>query len=482
MKKTRLISIAVAAFTAAQLLLAPAGVSAAGSVQGIVVSENTSAYSSITTEQGLKDYANAYKDTHVTDYVIDVFSKNIVTPSEVTGLDRVDVLTKAFKAAGIYAWLAFDMNDTYTGTIASNSLSKFYKGTPNIKRVTYNSALNTTYHSAMNYSNDAVRTYMLDIIKQALTKYDCYGIELDFQNAIWMWAVGGEYNGLSILDGFMRKVDRLVKTFEITRGHEIKVSVRCASDLETNYELGIDVATWVADGILDRVVPTASGNLTDFDVPVRVWTALMHPYGGEVVPSIQAAYAASEKGLEKGATAHTIETLRGAAANWFSQGVDKVYMNGLKSNNAYNDALASIGSYDTLMTLDRKTVLTYNDVNPFWSKSNAQLPKSASKNATMTLRVPVGDVPAGATVTLRFTGSSLTTAPTVYINSTAAKSLGIGSVPADLSAYSGASNNYKLYTYTVPAEILHELYLVVEITPTTDRIEVNYMDVVVDVE
>ena len=78
MKKTRLISIAVAAFTAAQLLLAPAGVSAAGSVQGIVVSENTSAYSSITTEQGLKDYANAYKNTHVTDYVIDVFSKNIV--------------------------------------------------------------------------------------------------------------------------------------------------------------------------------------------------------------------------------------------------------------------------------------------------------------------------------------------------------------------------------------------------------------------
>ncbi len=475
MKKTRLISIAVAAFTAAQLLLAPASVSAADSVQGIVVSENTSAYSSITTEQGLKDYVAAYQGTHVTDYVIDVFGKTVST----SGLDYAGILCKEFKAAGINAWLAFDMNDNLK---TAGNLATFYKSNPQAVRVTYNSALNTTYHSYMNYAYDSVRDYMLNVIKQALDKYDCDGIELDFQNAIWMWAVGGEYNGLDILDAFMRKVDRLVKTYEVKYGHEIKVSVRCASDLETNYELGIDVGTWVADGIVDRVVPTASGNLTDFDVPVRVWTALMHPYGGEVVPSIQATYAASEKGLEKGANAHTIETLSGAAANWFSQGVDKVYMNGLKGNTAYNTALESIGSYDTLMTLDRRTVLTYNDVNPFWSKSNAQLPKSVSKNATSTFRVPVGDVPADATVTLRFIGNKLDTAPTVFVNSKQATSPKIATVPSDLAAYAGSSNSYAIYTYTVPAEVFHELYLVVEVTPTAGNIEVNYLDAIVDVK
>ena len=471
MKKMRLISIAVAALTAAQLLLAPAGVSAAGDVQGIVVSESVSAYSALTEEQ-LKAYAKAYEGTQVTDYVIDVFGKALVTPSEVTGLDRVDVLCDAFKAAGINTWLAFDMNDTFTGAVSSK-LSSFYKSAP--KRVTYGSKLNTTYHSAMNYSSNAVREYMLGIIKDALTRYDCDGIELDFQNVIWMWSVGGEYNGLDILDGFMRKVDRLVRTFEASREHEIKISVRCASDLETNYELGIDVATWVADGIIDRVVPTASGNLTDFDVPVRVWTALMHPYGGEVVPSIQAKYVSNETWFDKGvSTDHTIKTLRGVAANWFSQGVDKVYMNGLKDNAAYNDALTSVGSYEALYNLDRQTVLTYNNVTPFWTKSSAQLPKTSGQ--TMTFRVPVGDIPADATVTLRFIIDA-TKLSSVFINSKAATNVKIDAVPAELSEYS--LSNYKLCTCTVPAEVFNELYLVVEVTPSV-KTEVSYMDVIVD--
>lgn len=473
MKKSRLISLAVAAFTAAQLVLAPANVSAADAgVQGIVVAENTSAYSSITSEQGLKEYAAAYKGTQVTDYVIDVFGKTVTA----SGLDYVGILCREFKAAEIDAWLAFDMNDN----VESSNLTAFYQSNPQIKRVKYNSSLNTTYHSCMDYSHEAVRNYMLNVIKQALDKYDCDGIELDFQNAIWMWAVGGEYNGLDILDAFMRKVDRLVKTYEVKYKHEIKISVRCAADLETNYELGIDVATWVADGILDRVVPTSAGNITDFDVPVRVWTALMHPYGGEVVPSIQAKYAAHEGIKAEQYSNQTAETLQGAAANWLSQGADKVYLNGLKGNSAYTNALNTVGSHKTLMNTVRKNVLTYNNVNPFWSKSNPQIPsagKSISKDTTGTIRIPMGDILDGATVTLNFIGSSITGTPFVYTNSKQANFVKAAtSAASEYAAY--MKTGYSFYSYTVPAEVFHESYLVVEITPPAP-LTINYAEVIV---
>lgn len=507
-------------------------------VKGIIINQDTDFCATLIntgvtpTKANLESYARGFAGSHVTDYFINVFSQQAIYPSKVAsnyvdryrttelagqavnfknesyvkgafsmfdlyGLDYIDIWCKTFKEVGINPWISFRMNDAhnrYTAPKITFMTSDFYIDNPEMIRVKHGSTTNTYYDNTLDFTYDKVREYMLDVINESLSRYDCHGIELDFQREIWLWHTGGEYNGLDLMSDFMRKLDGIIKTYEEKYGHDIKVAARVASDIQTNYDFGLDVITWAAEGLIDMVIPTGRFETTDFDVPVKSWVAVMHPHGVEVAPGV-------EHQINTGANSvigtHGLDTLAGLAASWYSQGADKFYIYNhyltlssmmkeeyhksspdIKTigggTMGYWNMITTVGSYDKLMNCDRKLIMTYNDIAAKWKGVDYKLPFRIAIGETGMLRMPVGDIPEGAKVTLKLgvNDAAISYPPTVHINSKLVKS-------THTEHHSEGYTTSKVLCYEVPAEALDDMFIVVEITPEK-YFAIDYVEVYIE--
>ncbi len=515
-------------------------------IQGVIMNQDADSLigSVPNTVQGIKEFAYGYAGSHVTDFMMCVNNINstfqtdledwtdlvdkyfqteengiavdyttnssargayehyVVNAEKLGYRDYFDILCEAFREVNIRPWISFRINDLHgTGDKTSVLLSEFFHKNPQYRRVLEerrayaapSMGSPTYYFRALDFTYDAVRERFLAYIEEAVSRYDCYGIEIDFLREIWLWHTGGEYNGLDILNDFMREVQAITEKYSLKRGADIKVCVRVPSDVETNYDFGLDVLTWAAEGLIDMVIPTGRYATTDTDIPVTLWTSLMHPYGVKVAPCIEIRIQKSGSSFY---SSHTFETYNGIAASFLSQGADKIALfnqylgfsgiDDMHRISSYDEMISgayrhwvinsTIGSYDKLMTLDRRVILTYNDVYNIWKQSsNAQLPKKVVSGETTTLRFPFGDVPLGATVTVKFSATvpNDSEPPVVYINSKPAAFVGV-------EVCEDGFTTDPILCYRVPASALDDMFAVVEITPR-HALTIDYAEARVDV-
>jgi len=541
--KKRVFSTAMAAVLAANMFAAvPFAVSADDSAaEGIIVNIDAEDYlaacaANSVTVSDIKLYASAFDGSQVTDFVIGVNNKIAAYPSDVwtdyldkynqtteNGVavnykevpavkganliyntlkaDYIQLWVDEFEKAGVDSWLSFAMNDITDGTEATSYLhSDFFHANPTLRRV-HLTRTNQKYQYAMDYSNKAVRDNMLSLIDEALGRYDASGIELDFTNSIWLFSNGGEYRGMAYINDFMREVDKLTAKYAAKRGHEVKVAVRVANDIQTNYDFGLDVAAWAAEGLVDRVCPS-SQEIADSDIPVKYWDTLLTPYGVDLAPCVTATIQSRPDSPRK--VTQDLETLAGYSANIFSQGADKVYIadfgiadrirsadktatvaatDPIDTPKALWNAVNVVGSMDTLMKTNRRVVLTYSDILQLWRNTDAQLSKTIAKGKTAVIMIPVGDIPADATATFNFSVNNVMhtqgiSVPQVYIN--AVKSKMTGAVKDD---------NHKFITdyivsYEIPTDVYDEGHFLAEIThraDTSNSLIINYAEVYIKV-
>ncbi len=504
-------------------------------VQGVIVNQDAdSLIVGATNEEELVKFARGYEGSHVTDFMMCVNNMNSTYPSNVftslsdkylqkiengiavdystnvtakaaynsfilNGVDYFAILCNEFPKVGINPWISFRMNDIHgQGEETSVLLSDFYHENPQYRRVQESrrsyaafDAGASDYFRALDYSVPAVRNRMLAYIDEALGRYNCYGIELDFQREIWLWAHGKEYSGMEILNEFMRDVADIVDKYEKARKNDIKVCVRVASNIETNYDLGLDVMTWAAEDLIDMIIPTGRYNTTDTDIPVTLWTSMMHPFGVTVAPCIEIRIVSGKPDYVGN---HTLETYNGIAASFLSQGADKIALYNQYIVSAISDKqkvsttdeevagnyrhwniVSTIGSHDKLMTLSRRLILTQNDTYQVWRDSNAQLEFSPEIGQTGTLRLPIGDVPTGAIAVVKFSVNTPNDVvlPDVYINSKKAKFLKIESCEDGYT-------KKPMLVYEIPANALDDMFAIAQITPHAAALGCDYAEIRID--
>ena len=512
-------------------------------VGGIIVNHDSTNFYSYAFQneyevQDIIDFALQFEGTHVTDYMINVFGGGTVNyPSAVVqdrldeyyrtekwgqtvdftksntekgmpyineqlGTDYIGLWHEAFRSIGINPWLSYRMNDVHDLTAAITGTGKptshmgdFYYNNPHMFRVKHHDTIGYM-DCALDFAYEEVHDMLLAAINDGLNNYDTYGIELDYQREIYLFSIGGEYRGLDILNEFMRKVDDLVKIYEEKYGHEIKIGVRVAPDIQTNYDLGLDVITWAAEDIIDLVIPTGRYESLQYDTPTRLWVSAMKPFDVEVAPCIEEHIRSwsSDTG-----SLHTFETMTGFAANAFSQGADKVAMyNYFRRGTSFPESekyttpvslydihsdrgawnmFTTIGSYEKLMGTDRRVIMTYTDVKPEWQNEwNAVLPTDIAAGDTKVFRLPVGDVTVDATVTFKMSCTNISslvtndTLPTVYVNSKLCEFVGSQTDRSGITSY-------EMMCFEIPKEAHNDGYMVIEITADqgiwTDHMEIT---------
>jgi hypothetical protein len=102
-------------------------------------------------------------------------------------------------------------------------------------------------------------------------------------------------------------------------GGRLPLIVRVQPSVRECLEIGLDVASWVNEGLVDYVVPGSPSRFISLDIPVREWKTLVAGTGVEL-------HASPDSAAPRGDGQATVEMYRAAASNYYAMGVDGVYV------------------------------------------------------------------------------------------------------------------------------------------------------------
>ena len=175
------------------------------------------------------------------------------------------------------------------------------------------------------WAHPEVRKHQFKVAQELARDYPTDGIELDYTG-------GGatpyfrpedvdEYT--SVMTEWVREVSDMVRS---RSGEPAPVGVRVYPTEELNLKEGLDVRTWLNEGLLDFVVPIMySYNRLDPDMPIEWLIRAANENDASVYGMLQPNVSDLSKGGEHRRYA-TPEERRAAAANYWAKGVDGLYM------------------------------------------------------------------------------------------------------------------------------------------------------------
>jgi len=172
------------------------------------------------------------------------------------------------------------------------------------------------------YSKAEVRSHYLEILRQACSRYDLDGVELDWLRYPKFFR-DGEVNA-TVITEFVREARTILDKAAKKRGHPLRLVTRVPDSPVRAKEIGLDVEAWLKAGWIDAVI--AGHGFTFASNGLDQWVTLAHQYRIPV-------YGVIERMKRGFARYGTPETLRAAAATIWAQGAD-----GLYTFNFYNTA------------------------------------------------------------------------------------------------------------------------------------------------
>ena len=167
-----------------------------------------------------------------------------------------------------------------------------------------------------------VRDHQFAVLRELATDYPTEGVELDFAAAPY----GSPYcfrdedaeAYTPLMTEWVRRVSEMVRT---RPGDAGQIGARVYPTESINLARGLDVRTWLREGLLDYVVPLVYAyDLTDSQMPIDWLIETAHAAGTSVYAMIQTRYhTRHERGWA------TPAMMRAAAANHWTRGADGMY-------------------------------------------------------------------------------------------------------------------------------------------------------------
>ena len=232
------------------------------------------------------------------------------------GIDPYAVMLAEVKRRGCEALLTFRMNDDHGNDFLRTQFlvdhadwrlgTKQYQG-----------------KGTMDFGFDEVREYTFRLIEEAVRRYDCDGIELDFNRFPRFFKDGVTDERITKMNSLVERVRGMLDDVGRERGRRLVLAVRVPSNYdrtpptpETARLLGCDVPAWVNHGWVDFVA------VSEFlhergDLPIDKWKQAITTvpvYGG-----IECTKGGGKKNL-------TADEYRHAATQLIKAGADGVYL------------------------------------------------------------------------------------------------------------------------------------------------------------
>ena len=245
------------------------------------------------------------------------------------GIDYAKVWIDGCRAKNVAPWLSIRMNDVHCVNDRQDpTTSEFWCKHPEFWRVP-NSSCKNWLDGAFDYTHPEVRTYFLNFLREALTRYDVDGIECDWMRFTEHLPPGRQRECSWALNEFMRETRKIVNEISAKRGHPIEIAARVASTPKAMFAYGTDALAWAKDGSVDWVIPCNFFSSVDFDMPYAEWKRIIAEANPKVkvLPGMDAGVLV--KDAETGNCSRRllkIEEYCGFADRMFTQGADGIYL------------------------------------------------------------------------------------------------------------------------------------------------------------
>ncbi len=431
--------------------------------------DSIAVFPSKTRTSALDKYYQKIENGIEVDYSSDNVCKGAHHVFEVLGTDHITEQIAGFREAGINPWITVRMNDVhFRDRDACACLTDFYHEHPEVQRVKFHPEfIQFNADRGFDFTYEIVRKYNLDFIDECLDRYDAYGIELDWQREMYCFAQGYEYEGVEIMNQFIRDVDSIIHKYEKKYGHEIKFGVRVVPDIQLCFDFGFNVLQWVQEGIVDLITLAGRFESNDTDMPIKLWKTLLQPYDVKLAACIEMNIRPH---IFHEAIIPNMETFAACAASAYAQGADYVYFynyfhsirdgdfdrdSGLSTDpNAnvgerqmYWSVINQLGDPDTVNKMNRRYIISIKDTLPMWKRKRGydQLPVVFDRDASF--KIFVGDIPEDAELTIRIgfddTEKALADIPRVFVNSEPCEYIGAEDDPR-------WHRGGKLLSYSIP--------------------------------
>ena len=177
------------------------------------------------------------------------------------------------------------------------------------------------------WAEERVQDLKFNILHELVTEYPIQGVELDFTAAFgeeehFYFRDGGTPENTATMTEWVRRVSELARS---QPGEPRAVGARIFPTERGNLEQGLDVRTWLSEGLLDFVVPVAYVyTVLDPNMPFDWVVGPAHDSDASVYGFLQ-HHLQDEIVGANGRLFPTLEHFRAAAANYWEKGVDGLY-------------------------------------------------------------------------------------------------------------------------------------------------------------
>ncbi len=330
------------------------------------------------------------------------------------GIDPYAVWIARCREKGVSPGLTFRMNDVHYCFVPRYfRMSQFYRDHPDWR--TSDSPTPDDWLSyTLDFARPEVREQALAVIAEQLERYDVDAFELDWMRFPRHLRPGREAEGARFLTEVVARTRRLADAAGARRGRRIALCVRVPSRPAAAQALGLDVAAWAREGLVDLVVASCFFSSADFDIPVADWKRLL----GERVaflPEIAEGWSAGP-GLPR--RHNDYATYLGAADILRSRGADGFYLFNLPycPDRVFSSVCREGLGADALFRHGARYPVSYHDASPAGLDANVQFPRAVGPERPATLRLLAGGGVTGRAVRVRTEGDALPPAVRVALN------------------------------------------------------------------
>lgn len=362
----------------------------------------------------------------------DRFEHNQMEALAAAGVDPLRVMTDFAHKNRMELFWSFRMNDTHDGGVTNGqgpvlfAANRLKQEHPEYLLGGYREKLKHGSWSGVNYALPEIRELAFRYVEEVCKNYDVDGVELDFfRHPVFFKsttrgepATEAEIAGMTEL---MRRIRTMADAAGRARGRPILIATHVPDSAEYCRAIGLDLARWLADDLLDILVPAGYFQLNDWETSV----ALGHRHGVKVYPSLDETRLRDEAAV---ALRMTDLGYRGRAANVWDSGADGVYL--FNFFVPTSPRWRELGDPRGLAALDKDYFASFRGVGaaaggnlPFPSYQkietlNPTRPSTVAPGATASARLRVGEDLAAsgkATLALRLRFSTAATTPPVTI-------------------------------------------------------------------
>ena len=180
-----------------------------------------------------------------------------------------------------------------------------------------------------------VRDHQYAVLEELATEYAVEGVELDYAappgGSSYYFKDEDVPGYTPVMTEWVRRVSAMVRG---RPGEPGQVGARVYPTEAINLSAGLDVRTWLAEGLLDYVVPMVYGHVAvDSNMPVEWLEESAHAADAAVYPMLQpyhfaagwGYYRNNGEGESQTAQWATPEMMRAAAASYWDRGADGMY-------------------------------------------------------------------------------------------------------------------------------------------------------------